>query len=388
MKCPKCGLGQACTGPGDCQSGNCMAGTCQMLPCQNGKKDGNETDTDCGGGSCGKCGFGKSCLGNADCDTGLCTNKFCASPASCNDGVKNGKETDTDCGGGCPLCSDGSDCLVNGDCSSANCSGGICQAAPNCFDGMLNGTETDVDCGGLKCGACENGFSCKGNSDCKSLGCSLGICCGSGTANCDNNPNNGCEADLKNDKSNCNACGKLCANGQTCNNGVCGVAQMYSFTGVKQSLAIANLTGWTQCHVNTYAANASVATILQKCGGNYLLLGCRQAGSATLTLAAMAPRADVIFDTGANNTTATHLANGVAWYFSSSHSWGFAPSGDKVNLNSCDNYGVGNVVDPNGHGPLRMCWHTAGGSLNSGYRCGATDLNGSNIWERLVYTAN
>jgi hypothetical protein len=52
--------------------------------------------------------------------------------------------------------------------------------------------------------------------------------------------------------------------------------------------------------------------------------------------------------------------------------------GDAVSRNSCD---TGNT-NPD----LRMCWHTGGGNMNSGYRCGNNFLNGSNAYERLVFT--
>ena len=129
-----------------------------------------------------------------------------------------------------------------------------------------------------------------------------------------------------------------------------------------------------------------VGTVLKACTGTRLLIACRQVGSATLTLAANAPRTDVLFDTGVGMVT-THNANGVEWYYNTNHSWGFSPGGDKVNLNSCDTYGIG-MADPNNHATQRMCWHTSAGSTNSGYRCGSTDLNGNVAWERVIYTAN
>jgi hypothetical protein len=139
------------------------------------------------------------------------------------------------------------------------------------------------------------------------------------------------------------------------------------------------LSGWTQCYSDTYANSGTpLSTILSQCGGTQLLLACRPVGSSTLSLAANAPRADVIFDTGTGNTT--HTANGVEWYFNDSFSWGFAPGGDAVNRDSCD-FNVGGQVDAN----LRMCWHTNSGGINDGYRCGDNELNGGSGWERLIF---
>ena len=43
------------------------------------------------------------------------------------------------------------------------------------------------------------------------------------------------------------------------------------------------------------------------------------------TVAAHAPRTDVLFDTGTGNVP--HDANGVGWYYNGNWSWGFAPQG-------------------------------------------------------------
>ena len=61
--------------------------------CDDGLKNGAETDTDCGGGVCVKCPAGKRCNGNGDCATNLCGGGVCTAPASCNDGQHNGMFT-------------------------------------------------------------------------------------------------------------------------------------------------------------------------------------------------------------------------------------------------------------------------------------------------------
>jgi len=55
-----------------------------------------------------------------------------APPHRCQDGVKNGDETDIDCGGSCPTkCVAGQSCVQDSDCSSGNCTlnGGLKQCA-------------------------------------------------------------------------------------------------------------------------------------------------------------------------------------------------------------------------------------------------------------------
>ncbi len=130
----------------------CLDGHCSPLACNDGLQDNGESDKDCGG-SCAHCDDGKYCELPGDCVSGVCMkpsgeNKLKCTVPSCSDGVKNGQETDTDCGG--PDCQ--GKCPVNGACHvGSDCSSGVCQSgsckAPTCVDGVKNGAETGVDCG-------------------------------------------------------------------------------------------------------------------------------------------------------------------------------------------------------------------------------------------------
>jgi hypothetical protein len=116
------------------------------------------------------------------------------------------------------------------------------------------------------------------------------------------------------------------------------------------------------------------------------MMACRPKGSSTLQLAAYAPIADVMFDTGTSDTP--HNANNVGWYFYGSESWGFAPAGDTIERITCDvqdsSIGASGGVD----GDKRLCWHTSSDSLQGGWRCGKNDtLNASTDFERLLFTA-
>ena len=99
-------------------SATCTNGTCAASPCANGKRDGQETDVDCGGGVCPKCADGKTCGDGTDCTGGICTNMVCKSPitcaagtANCDGNIANGCEVNTDadpkncgrCSNVCPL---------------------------------------------------------------------------------------------------------------------------------------------------------------------------------------------------------------------------------------------------------------------------------------------
>jgi hypothetical protein len=139
--------------------------------------------------------------------------------------------------------------------------------------------------------------------------------------------------------------------------------------------------GWTQCYNGTYAVYflaSEVATVLAQCNQGKLLLACKPIVNSSYTLAAMGLRSDVLYNCS-SNTTCTHVANGVGWYFSDTYSWGFVNGSDAVTRSSCDTAST----DPT----LRLCWHT-GGSYG-GYRCGSTvALNTDITWERSVWQAN
>ncbi|MBR4984543.1 MAG: hypothetical protein IKY83_02230 [Proteobacteria bacterium] len=66
--------------PGYCANGGKFSENCKVEDtCNNGVKDGNESDVDCGGTKCGKCDKGKSCNTNNDCLNGMCEGSTCSS---------------------------------------------------------------------------------------------------------------------------------------------------------------------------------------------------------------------------------------------------------------------------------------------------------------------
>jgi cysteine-rich repeat protein len=158
------------------------------------------------------------------------------------------------------------------------------------------------------------------------------------------------------------------------------ISLLYFVEGPQTNVDEADLGGWEECWTGNFGGNYPqlTGTILgQQCTGSKLLIGCRPAGATVFTLLAMGDRDDVLFDTNTGNVT--HDANGVSWYFDESYSMGFADLGTGVSRNSCD---TGNVSPT-----LRMCWHTNGDSISSGYRCGSTFTFGNN-WERVIMHAD
>ncbi|MBD3312880.1 hypothetical protein GF345_00400 [Candidatus Woesearchaeota archaeon] len=154
--------------------------------CNNLKKDGKETDVDCGDG-CAPCSAGESCLQNSDCITNYCQNSTCTEP-TCDDRILNGPynkmESDIDCGGHCA--EKGIKCGLDQDCSKHDdCESGFCDPAmevcaeSTCFDGVRGPDEADVDCGGVCLDEflqCEVGSDCLNDEDCVSGNCRAGTC--------------------------------------------------------------------------------------------------------------------------------------------------------------------------------------------------------------------
>jgi hypothetical protein len=177
----------------DCGGSRCPA-------CADGKICG--ADTDCAGGTCnsGMCCTHKTCS-----DLGLtCGTAFdtCGAMLDCNDGVKDGTETDVDCGGSgdpdagvppCPPCALGDACVLNADCSSMVCSNETCcnttcalcnrctpagfadagscmPVAKNANDGPCNPTNLQTCDGQGHCLGL-HGYHCTANGDCLSNLC-------------------------------------------------------------------------------------------------------------------------------------------------------------------------------------------------------------------------
>ncbi len=123
---PKCADAAKCKVREDCTSAFCKAGVCTQPAPADGEQNGDETDVDCGGSSGNLCADALKCLVDGDCASDVCADlgdgqgKRCQAPTP-TDGKKNGTETDVDCGGGNPGCAAGLTCAVDGDCASGGC---------------------------------------------------------------------------------------------------------------------------------------------------------------------------------------------------------------------------------------------------------------------------
>jgi hypothetical protein len=154
-----------------------------------------------------------------------------------------------------------------------------------------------------------------------------------------------------------------------------------TFTGIQHNLDVSDLAGWSECYRDYYDNSSTPMTdIKAACASSQLIVACKESGSSMLTVAAQGAFDDVFFETGTGNVG--HVANGVEWYYDDNYSWGYVEPGDGMSRNSCD-------TDSGVYPENRVCFHTGGGNINSGYRCGSnTSLNGATSHERVVYAAD
>lgn len=262
--------------------------------------------------------------------------------------------------GGAKPCTSDIDCTaMNTDCATYGCQMGTCTAT-NAADGT----------------PCDDGQFCTSGESCLAGGCQQGLepTCTSATA---------CEMSSCDEATDmCTVTQmKFCAGGDGCCPAGCTLNNdndcLYWASGILQNVAPQTLSGWAQCFGGLYNGSTPLPEVLANCTKSKLLLACRPVGAPSFTLVAMAPRADALFDCGADSAC-VHPGNGVGWYYDEESSWGFAPAGEAVTRTTCDI----------NSGPLRMCWHTMGNAVSSGYRCGDNTLNDSAAWERLVFHAD
>ena len=209
-----CEIGELCADDVDCITLTCDGTACVPDPaCADGMQGPSETDVDCGGPCGPTCETNEGCIQDLDCASDYCqlSSSTCQEP-SCDDGAQNGDETDIDCGGACgPTCGTGELCEIDDDCASMACEDDErCAADPLCSNGMKDNGETDVDCGG-PCGpSCEVDEGCGNNTDCVSLFCDADMTCDQPA--CDDGEQNGDETDVD-----CGgSCGPTCENGEHC----------------------------------------------------------------------------------------------------------------------------------------------------------------------------
>ncbi len=230
--CVPCVVDMHCPAGQVCRGNRCVMGCAAGQACPGGLMCCADAcvDTQSNSANCGGCGTNCT-VANAEanctmgrCGVGRCSGGF----GDCDNMPANGCETDlrtavTNCG----RC--GNPCPVPPN-AMATCTMGMCglQCLPNFADCNMNpadGCETDLRASATNCGRC--GMVCtspNGNAACVGGACTVAMC-SPGFGDCDNMPANGCETNLNTTVGSCGMCNRACpmpANGVAgCVGGMC-----------------------------------------------------------------------------------------------------------------------------------------------------------------------
>ncbi len=299
-----CGAcGSDCAGRADVGAARCRAGRCEVAACVAGTEDCNgtfddgcETDVRNDASSCGACGDAcvagpqvatMRCSGGR-CRVGTCTAGF----GDCNGDPADGCEVDlSNSSLHCGRC--GAACLGTGG-GSAMCVAAVCQHecranfTEDCngdpLDGCETPTDTITDCG--DCGTVCMGDGIGGDAVCElepaSGGRLCGIRCDPGFADCDDNPETGCEEMVTD--TDC-TCGGTPSEDCTTIFGTGATASCRGDKGEARCFATACGTGDSLCDgrcVNTGFDRDNCGACGRSCGGGDCVAGacdCQPAGT-------------------------------------------------------------------------------------------------------------
>jgi len=259
-ECPKCGLGQACTQPSDCENGQCVEKLCQAASCANEQKDPGESDLDCGGTQCAPCPDAGVCTRASDCSSKNCSTAGVCVAATCEDDIQNGSEIALDCGGTCPGCPAATPCAEDENCASLECQAGACTAPCSgslreCDGDPKTACETNTKTDPNHCGGCNQ----RCQLDHANAACSGGECqiaaCKPPWDDCDGKLENGCETNLNEDPQRCGKCEVSCSNLNGTAKCVAGVCDITCNTGA------------SNCDANSPGCESQTQMDVKNCGG-------------------------------------------------------------------------------------------------------------------------
>jgi streptogramin lyase len=216
--CGACGMG--CTDGQVCTGGMCRLSCPMGATGCNGLCVNTQTDN----ANCGACGT--VCPAGQVCSTGRCATTCGAGLTSCGGDCTNTRFDPVNCGAcgtACGPYANATAACTAGSCVQT-CSAGFADCNENRGDGCERNLAADLG----HCGRCGAACPMRANA---TVSCTMGTCgftCMPNFADCDGNPSNGCEADLRSDAANCGRCGTACtvANGVgQCTAGACGLAR-------------------------------------------------------------------------------------------------------------------------------------------------------------------
>jgi hypothetical protein len=237
-----CGVcGHACADGSPCIDGRCGCFP-PLTPCDGECVDTTSDSSNCGGcgtacaSSAGPCnpmpphtkvGCAESTCGHVICDGswGDCDDDDDGANVCASNGCETPLNTADNCGSCGTKCGPGQECrLVDNahmECKDTCEKSGLvkCEGSDDCIDLINDPTN---------CGACHS--ACKGARANQVDVCAKGLCeieCWTGFADCNGDPSDGCEVDLRGNAANCGACGTQCdiGAGQPCLDGKCLVVE-------------------------------------------------------------------------------------------------------------------------------------------------------------------
>lgn len=248
---------RACTTSRANSIGACVTGSC-VVRCAEGYGDcdanpanGCEVDLRASAAHCGSCGSACAARPSATavCVDGACGFTCSTGAADCDGDATNGCEATLAtnaahcgaCGRACSVANATAAC-VGGMCAVGACASGFGDCDGDAANGCERGLTTDA----ANCGACGRVCSpTNATGACVAGACRVGTCA-TGFGDCDGDPANGCERDLRSDTANCGMCGRACAAGTVCVSTRC-VGTIVQWSLGDDYLCVVRSTGEVEC---------------------------------------------------------------------------------------------------------------------------------------------
>ncbi|MEZ4410942.1 MAG: hypothetical protein R3A52_31360 [Polyangiales bacterium] len=221
------GCGNRCPDGQECRGGSCRLNCPAPLVACDGRCVAVLSDPAHCGGCATTC---EATNAVPRCADGACVTACAAGYGDCDAAPGNGCEVDLNASADhCGAC--GQRCAfahASAACAGGTCALGACDAGyGDCDADPTNGCETDLRASVSDCGACHR--ACRANNVCRSGECAAtAVTCDPGTGNCDGDDANRCEVDLNTSAEHCGACGRACAPPNAtprCDAGACGVSR-------------------------------------------------------------------------------------------------------------------------------------------------------------------